>query len=365
MLIAFATSSPRPWPDRDVAPVRIALVSSIVPFVHGGARNIVDWLALALQERGHETEIISLPFDESPDQIISQMATYRMIDLTDRADLVVCFRPPSYLIRHPRKVLWFIHHVRPYYDLWDTEYRGFADTEISRARRNTIMTADTRALMEAAAVFTNSRVVSERLLRYNAVESEVLYPPLYQSEDFVNEGYGDEIVVIARLEHHKRQHLLVEALGLCTTPVRLRFLGKGSSPDYGHHLRARADELGVGDRVIVDDEWVEETAKRKILASALACAYLPLDEDSYGYPSLEAAYARKGILTTGDSGGVLEFVEDGRSGLIVDSSPASIAAAMDRLHSEAGLAKRLGDGAHARLDDLNVSWSHVVDRITA
>jgi glycosyltransferase involved in cell wall biosynthesis len=345
--------------------VRIALVSSIVPFVQGGARNIVDWLALALEARGHETEVIYLPFDESPDRILAQMATYRMIDLTDQADLVVCFRPPSYLIRHPRKVLWFIHHVRPYYDLWDTQYRGFADTEIARARKKTIVRADTRALNEASAVFTNSRVVSARLLTYNDVKSEVLYPPLHQSDDFVNEGYGDEIVVIARLEHHKRQHLLVEALALCKSAVRLRFLGKGSSPDYGQHLRNRAAVLGVGDRVNVDDEWVEEGTKREILASALACAYLPLDEDSYGYPTLEAAYSHKGILTTLDSGGVLEFVEDGKSGLVVDSSPESIAAAMDRLYSEVGLAKSLGDGAHRRLEDLDISWAHVVDRITA
>jgi glycosyltransferase involved in cell wall biosynthesis len=345
--------------------VRIALVSSFAPFIHGGARNIVNWLALALQARGHETEIIYLPFDESPDRIIAQMATYRMIDLTDQVDLVVCFRPPAHLVRHPRKVLWFIHHVRPYYDLWDSQYRGFPDTEISGARREVITTADTRALEEASAVFTNSEVVSDRLMQYNGVKSEVLYPPLYESDGFVNRGYGDEIVVIARLEHHKRQHLLVEALGLSRSSVRLRFVGTGWTPAYGRHLRDRADELGVGDRVVVDDTWVEETEKRKILGSALASAYLPLDEDSYGYPSLEAAYSQKAILTTTDAGGVLEFVQDGQSGLIVDSSPASLAGAMDRLYSEAGLAQRLGEGALNRIDELNISWSHVVDRILA
>ena len=33
---------------------------------------------------------------------------------------------------------------------------------------------------------------------------------------------------------------------------------------------------------------------------ALAVAYVPDDEDSYGYPSLEAAHARKAVLTASD-----------------------------------------------------------------
>lgn len=344
--------------------MRIALVTSISPFVHGGARNIVDWLAATLRRHGHETEIIALPFDETPENILAQMAAYRMIDLTDRADIVVCFRPPAYLVRHPRKVLWFIHHVRTYYDLWDNPYRGFADTEITRARRDVLMTADTRALAEASVVFTNSRVVSDRLQQYNAIDSEVLYPPLFDSEGFFSDGYGDEVVMLARLEHHKRQHLLIEALPHCESNVRVRFLGKGSSPAYGDHLRNLARDLGVEDRVVIDDSWIDEASKRKVLSTALACAYLPLDEDSYGYPSLEAAFSSKAILTTTDSGGVLEFVENERSGLVVESSPLKLAAAMDRLSFEAGLAERLGGGARERIADLNISWDHVVERIT-
>ena len=345
--------------------MKIALVTSIVPFVQGGARNIVYWLDSTLRDQGHETEIITLPFDESPEKIIPQMAAFRMIDLTDRADLVICFRPPSYMVRHPRKVLWFIHHVRAYYDLWDTEYRGFADTEVSRARREVVTAADTRALKEASMVFTNSCVVSERLLEYNGVHSEVLYPPLFDAQQFVNKKYGDEILLISRLEYHKRQHLLLEALAHCKTPVRLRLLGKGSTPAYADQLRRRADELGVADRLTFDDAWIDEAEKREILSCALACAYLPVDEDSYGYPSLESAHAHKGILTTSDSGGVLEFVENERSGLIVESTPQALAQAMDRLHSEPGLAQSLGDGAARRIEELNISWSHVVDRILA
>lgn len=355
-----AMFSPRVFVD-----VKIALITSTVPFVLGGARNIVDWLAIALERAGHRVEKVEVPFDEEPERIVSQMAMFRMIDLTDRADLVVCFRPPAYLVQHPRKVLWFIHHIRPYYDLWDTEYRGFADTLVSRARRDLIRRVDDRALAEAAHVFTNSVVVSERLAEFNHVESEVLYPPLHDSESFVDLGQGNEIVAVSRLEHHKRQHLLVEALALTSSPVELRLIGKGSSPAYANSLRDRAEALGVVGRLHIDDTWLAEGDKRRFIGRALAGAYIPLDEDSYGYPSLEYAHAKKAILTTKDAGGVLELVQDGSSGVVVDPVPESLASAMDQLFLDRPYAEELGRNARARIDQMEISWQHVVERITA
>lgn len=345
--------------------MKIALVTSTVPFVPGGARNIVDWLASALRDAGHETDIVALPFDERPDRIVAQMAAFRMVDLTDEADLVVCFRPPAYLVRHPRKVLWFIHHIRPYYDLWETEYRGFGDTAVMHARRDLIWRVDGRAFAEATHIFTNSQVVTDRLATYNGVASEVLYPPISNPATFGNTGYGDEIVAVSRLEHHKRQHLLVEALGLTRTPVRLRLIGKGSGPDYGRQLREQSIALGIADRLVVEDSWVEEERKRELINAALACAYIPVDEDSYGYPSLESAHASKAIITTTDSGGVLELVNDGESGFVLEPTAQGIADAMDQLWRDRALAERLGNGAAARLAELPISWSHVVDRITS
>lgn len=345
--------------------MKVALVTSTVPFVRGGARNIVDWLADALRDAGHAVETIALPFDEDPTRIIGEMARFRMIDLTDQADRVVCFRPPAYLVQHPHKILWFIHHIRPYYDLWETQYRGFADTAITRARRDAIRRVDDRAFAEARHIFTNSAVVSRRLTEFNGIDSEILYPPLPDSFPETDRPYADQIVAVSRLEHHKRQHLLVEALGRTTSGVRLRLVGKGSSAEYADHLRDLSRTLGVESRLTIDDAWVEESAKQRAIASSLATAYIPLDEDSYGYPTLESARARRGILTTDDSGGVLELVEHERSGLVAEPTPEALAAAMDRLFADRDLARRLGAGAADRIGDLGISWSHVVDRITA
>jgi glycosyltransferase involved in cell wall biosynthesis len=206
--------------------------------------------------------------------------------------------------------------------------------------------------------------VSERLRRYNGVDSEVLYPPVFQPERFHNAGYGDEIVYICRLEHHKRQHLLIDAMAHTLTPVRLRLCGTGSA-DYGNALRAQVAALGLGSRVVVEDRWISEEEKVVFLSTCLAAAYIPLDEDSYGYPSVEASHASKAVLTTTESGGVLELVTDGVNGLVVPPDAAAMGAALDRLYSDRALAERLGVAAQARLDELNISWAHVLDRILA
>src|SRR5580698_6755239 len=216
--------------------MRIGLVSSAVPLIQGGARFIVDWLREKLEERGHSVAVVLIPCTDEPDSILQQMAAFRMIKLDDHFDTVVTFRPPSHVVRHPNKVVWFIHHIRVFYDLWDTPYRPMPDLAHWRALRAAGMLADTTAVREARRVFTNSRVVGERLRRFNDVASEVLYPPILNPGLFRSEEFGPEIVCVCRVEPHKRQHLLIDAMRHVRSPVRLRLCGLGTSLDYFKEL---------------------------------------------------------------------------------------------------------------------------------
>jgi glycosyltransferase involved in cell wall biosynthesis len=345
--------------------MRIALCSSVVPFVRGGARNIVEWLEVVLRESGHDVERVYLPQSDDAESLFRQMAAYRWVDLTDSADRVICFRPPAHLIRHPHKIVWFIHHIRAFYDLWDTAHRGFPDDVRHRGIRDALRAVDTAALEEAEAVFANSKVVAERLRRFNGVPSEVLYPPLFAPERFTCRGFGDEIVCISRMEGHKRQELLVEAMRYVSSDVKLRLAGESSNPAFARILHARVDEWALGDRVIVDDRWIAEDEKLDLLADCLAVAYVPVDEDSYGYATLEAAHASKPVLTTRDSGGVLELVEDAIGGLVADPEPAALAESMDRLFRDRDATQRMGAGLRDRVEALDISWPHVVSRLLA
>jgi glycosyltransferase involved in cell wall biosynthesis len=344
--------------------MKIALCSTFVPLINGGGRFIVEWLKCMLDEQGHEVEIIYLPQVDTPGLLFKQMMAFRWLDL-EMADRIICFRPQAHLIPHRHKILWFIHHLRAFYDLWDTPYRNFPDDPKHRGIRDALYELDRAGMAEAKAIFTNSGVVSDRLWRFNKMKSEILYPPVFDSGRFHRAGFSDEIVYVCRVEHHKRQHLLIEAMQHTKTPVRLRLSGTSSGADYPLALVKRIAELGLGDRISLDNRWISEEEKVAQLSTCLAAAYLPVDEDSYGYPSVEASHALKPILTTTDSGGVLELVQDDINGYVTPPSPQALAEAMDRLYLDRAKTQLMGNHARERIDHLNISWPHVLERLLA
>ena len=106
----------------------------------------------------------------------------------------------------------------------------------------------------------------------------------------------------------------IASAGLAKEPVRIRFAGTADNPAYASELKTLARKLRVHDRV----EWlghVSEETKRDLYARARAVVYPPIDED-YGYVTLEAMLASKPVITCTDSGGPLEFVRAGETGLI-------------------------------------------------
>lgn len=354
-------SRPTAWQTR----VRVGLVSSAVPLIQGGGRFIVDWLRQKLEEHGHSVAAIYLPSTDEPETILQQMAAFRMVKFDSHFDRVVTFRPPSHMISHPQKVVWFIHHIRAFYDMWDGPYRPVPDLAPWRALRAQVIQADTVALSEATRVFSNSRVVGDRLRAFNGIDSEVLYPPVLDPGLFTEGERGDEIVCICRVEHHKRQHLLVEAMRHVRSQVRLRLCGLSSTPTYMAELLETVARHDLGGRVTIENAWISEQSKAIRLAQSLANAYVPLDEDSYGYPTVEAAHARRCTLTFTDSGGTHEFVEHGVSGVIVAPEPVAIAEALDLLFEDRVRTRRMGEAAFERVTALGISWDHVIARLMA
>lgn len=345
--------------------MKFLLASSYVPFIKGGGTAIVEWLETKLIEYGHEVETIFLPFVETMDDMFDQMMSYRLLDLSESADRLVAFRPPAYLLKHPNKVLWFIHHIRAYYDLWGSDYCGIPDTPKNRAFRQRLMDVDQVGLGEARHIFTNSQIVSDRLKHFNGISSEVLYPPVLDAAQFYNKTYDPVIVCVCRMEHHKRQHLLVDAMRYTRSNARLVLAGKSHSGGYPRKLKLKVLKHCLQNKVQILDRWISEEEKSRLLSTCAAAAYLPFDEDSYGYPSIEAQHACKAVLTTTDSGGVLELVENGRNGFITEPDPQAIAEAIDRIVATPGLAERMGHTGPQRMNELGINWDHVIRRLAA
>ena len=70
------------------------------------------------------------------------------------------------------------------------------------------------------------------------------------------------------------------------------------------------------------------------------------------------------MITAKDSGGPLEFVTDGETGLICEPEAKALAKAMDRVTTSAALADEMGRAGKTRLAEMNISWDHVVKELT-
>src|SRR5438874_12524821 len=96
--------------------MRIVIASTYVPFIKGGATKIVEDLQQELALRGFETDTVLLPFSSTWPDVAEQTVALRLFDLTEscgnRIDRLITIRYPSYALRHPNKVAWFIHHHR-------------------------------------------------------------------------------------------------------------------------------------------------------------------------------------------------------------------------------------------------------------
>ena len=157
---------------------------------------------------------------------------------------------------------------------------------------------------------------------------------------------------------------MVEAMRYVKSDVKLRILGRSSNPAYTRQMQEMIADHDLGNRVSLEDRWITEEEKATLLSTCLASAYLPLDEDSYGYPSLEAAHACKAVITTHDSGGVLELVVHQRNGLIVASNPKAIADGFDRLFRDRPRTQAMGLENLVRIKELKINWDNVIEAMT-
>lgn len=346
--------------------MKIIIASTIVPFIDGGGTFIVDWTAKKLQEYGHKVEVFKIPFDHSHPFVVEQMLALRLLNVAQYSDRLISIRTPSYILDHPNHVSWFIHQYRYAYDLWNTKYQtGIPITRDGLSERDAVITADNYFLRKIKKIFTNSIEVKNRLLEYNQIESEVLYPPLLYENNFYCSNYGDYIYYSSRIAQNKRQLLAVQAMKFTKSNVKLLITGYSDSNFYIQDIKSFVEKEGLNYKVKIINRWISEQEKAKFFSKCLASIYIPYDEDSYGYPSLESFKSKKCVITCTDSGGTGELIQNNYNGFIVDPSPSALAQAMDQLYLNKQKAKELGENAYSTLKKMNISWDNVINKLTA
>jgi glycosyltransferase involved in cell wall biosynthesis len=339
--------------------MRIAVVRPQVPFARGGVEIFSDALVEELRVRGHEADSVTVPFKWYPGtRVLTQAFLWRLLDLTEadgkRIDMVVATKFPSYLVRHPEKRVWLVHQFRQAYELDRTDLGQFGESPQDRAIRRQIQELDRVGLGEASRLFATSQNVAGRLERSTGLVAEVMPHPA-QELAYRNDGHGDFVLSVNRLDRAKRVDLLLEAAAL---EPSLSVVVAGEGPDRAR-LEGIARDRGLAGRVrFAGRVPVEELAD--LYASCFATFYAPVDED-FGLGPYESFLSGKPVISTTDAGGPLEVVHDGSTGRVVEPEAAAVATAAVWLRDHAEEATAYGRAGNAVAAD--VTWDRAIAKL--
>lgn len=341
----------------------IAVCAAQVPFFKGGAEAHVNGLVRELEERGYEVDLINIPYKWYPyEQLLKSIKIWQLLDLREsngkKIDIVISTKFPSYFVEHSNKVLWLTHQYRQIYDLFHTPYSGFDPSEKKDMElRNKFIKMDNQALKKYKRIYTISKNTSIRLKKFNNIESTTLYHPPQLERKYFTSDYKDYILSVGRLDSLKRVDLLVRSLKYCNKRIKCKIAGTG--PELSR-LQSIAKNYGVSERIeflgfVSDEELLD------LYANCFVVFFAPKDED-YGYITLEAFLSKKPVITSFDSGGPLEFIEDEKNGIILKFlEERKVAERIEKLFFDKEKCQTFGIEGYKKVKDIN--WENVIDTL--
>lgn len=310
----------------------------------GGAERFYSGLYEGFKSLGCKPDLVAVPADE-PDfkTILSNYDYCQNLELS-AYDIVVSTKAPTYAVNHPRHVMYLVHTVRVFDDMFEKTFQ--APHYDQYKQRATLHRIDFEAMVGAKARFAIGHEVARRLYRWRGLECEVLHPPLAFNEFRMGES-GDYFFLPGRLHHWKRVDLVIQAIKSSKLPMKLVIAGKGDAELELKKLAEKDDRiefLGMVD----DDQLVQ------LYADCLAVAFTPIQED-YGYVTLEAFASGKPVLTCLDAGEPSHIVRHHETGLVVEPTVESVRRGLEWLWENRDQASLMGRLAQRVVGDM--SWT--------
>lgn len=314
----------------------------------GGAERFNLGLLSAIRDKVGYAELITLPSDESSfESILRNYEQWQALDLSS-FDMVISTKAPTYVVNHPRHVLYLVHTVRVFYDMFDESYSNPDQTLLSQ--RGRIQSLDSDAFGKIGKRFAIGHEVAARLRKWNGTDAEVLHPAL--GMDAFQQGKSEDYFFMpGRLHPWKRIDLVINAVKMSKVSLKLVIAGSGEAEDA---LKTLAGE----DPRIVFFGQVSDEELVSLYTRALAVVFVPLRED-YGYVTLEAFKSGKPVITCSDSGEPLQFVKNGETGFICDPEPESISQAMERMQNAKDKTVEMGQNGMKSI--AHITWPNIAD----
>jgi glycosyltransferase involved in cell wall biosynthesis len=153
----------------------------------------------------------------------------------------------------------------------------------------------------------------------------------------------DGLLFVGRLNRQKGVADLLRAAAHQRRHVPVSIVGDGPDAPTLHHL---AQTLGIADRI----RWIRSVTPDELaeLYRSAQALVVPSHGEGLGLVAVEAMLSETPVIAYA-SGGLVDVVQDGESGLLVAAGDhAALSAAMDRLCEDASLARALGSTARPR-----------------
>lgn len=390
-----------------------------VPEIVGGAERLWRALGDGLRSRGHVVDLVTIAFPERTfNEVLDGYEQFSALDVS-QFDLVITGKYPAWMINHPRHIVYMLHPLRGLYDTYPASLGQLTDhaegVEVATAlasaadvqsvlsiARATLVSATTDPMVAYPGPLSRAVVqkldalafAGDRVHSFAAISEEVAGRAGYIPEDrpvFVahpvsdlpianlrqpessdaghspstgdaeddasstrNSGAlgpgGTVFFTASRLDKPKRIDLIINAFR--SIPERHATLEiAGDGPE-----RSSLEQLAGTDHRIHFLGRITEDELATSYATATAVVFVP-DREDFGYISLEAIRSGTPVITTSDSGGAKELLDDGVGGVVVEPTAKAIAAAMEHLADHPTERWMLGLNGQRRAR--HVDWSEL------
>jgi len=331
----------------------IAIIAAGAPQEnHGGAERFYEGLLSGFKALGCLPELIFVPAPEATTaHILENYKRAKALDLS-RFDLAVSTKVPTYAVSHPHHVLYLVHTVRVFDDMFESTFTPPAS--IHYQERAAVHAADFAALSKVPQRFAIGYEVAHRLMRWRGLSAQVIHPPLV-SNPFYSGPVGNYFFIPGRLHPWKRLDLLIQAIRRSSLPLRLLIAGTGEAQEQ---LRA----LAAGDSRIEFLGRISDAQLVELYSGALAVPFVPVRED-YGYITLEAFASGKAVITCTDSGEPAHIVRHGHNGLVVAPNAGDLCTALEWAYEHPTDLEKMGQAGLAWV--ANLSWKKVASQLAS
>lgn len=322
--------------------MKIAILSTFDPFIKGGGKLQFQNLYKILKKQYENVELFFLPANYNLEETEKQINSLQKFQIN--SDILITSRPLSYYIKHPNKIIWFMHHISYFYEFSNTKLNPYINHPNFHKIKQQFIEKDTFHLKESKKIFSISKFVSEKLKLYNQLSSQVLYPPLLDTNNFFCNQYSDYFFLPSLITFTKRQHLVIEALLYTKNPVKLILAGQIDVKYYKKYIKPLLKNKKISQNLQIIPHFITQE-KYNYYANCLDVVFTPINE-AFGYVILESFFSSKPVITTNDSGGPTELIKDNINGFVSNPSPQEIAQIMDTLYENRNLAMKLGKEAY-------------------